>query len=75
MWIARNKNGSLYLYECEPVKYSDCFDARIGYWAILLSPQDFLEVTWENSPVKVKLTIETPAYKTCYKSPKIIEKC
>lgn len=75
MWIARNKNGSLYLYEYEPVKYSDSFDAKIGCWAIRLRPQDFLEVTWENSPVKVKLTIEIPAYKTCYKSPKIIEKC
>lgn len=75
MWIARNKNGTLYLYEYEPDKYSDSFAPRIGQWAKRLNSQDFLEVTWENSPIKVKLTIETPAYKTCYKSPKIIEKC
>ena len=57
MWIARDKDGMLYLYENEPklaysnahyfdVANGECYDLPIGL---------FPEVTFENSPKKVEL--------------------
>ena len=60
MWIARDKDGMLYLYEDEPkLAYSNahyfdaangkCYDLPIGLYP---------EVTFENSPMEVELKIK-----------------
>ena len=53
VWIARDKNGELYLYKSEPWRNGLCFD----YDEILL-PMDsdmYPEITWENSPKEFEL--------------------
>ena len=53
VWIARDKNGELYLYKSEPWRNGICFD----YDGILL-PMDedmYPEITWENSPKEFEL--------------------
>ena len=57
MWIARDKDGMLYLYENEPkLAYSNAhyFDVDNGeYYELPIGL--FPEVTFENSPKKVEL--------------------
>lgn len=57
MWIARDKDGSLFLYEIKPKKYEEYFDSIRGYKAIQLNDELFPEITFENSPREVKLKI------------------
>lgn len=60
-WIAKNdgKWGGLYLYLGRPTKKLDgSFDTYVGSGLrIALSPKDFPEVTFENSPQKVRLEL------------------
>jgi hypothetical protein len=68
IWIARDKNGELFIYTAKPVRraekfkykdyYQDTFDAINEYedpgypWTKL--PKNFYpEVTWKNSPKKL----------------------
>ena len=61
MWIARDKDGWLTIFEEELVK-----DKENGCWIPSapgskyenLCDVDFPEVTWENSPVRIKLVID-----------------
>ena len=56
MWLARDLNGILCLYENKPVKRNTYFtdvNSSIGY--IYLPPEWFPEITWENSPQKVEI--------------------
>lgn len=58
MWIARDKDGSLYLYDTEPIRSWECFYSRVGFnEGIVLNPYTFIEVTWENSPQRVELKL------------------
>lgn len=57
MWIARDKDGELYLYDAYPKKGSEFFGNQFGYASMLLDGKLFPEVTWENSPVKADLKI------------------
>ena len=57
MYVARNKNGSLYLYERCPRRGESYFYAGSGSWDKPLSRDTFPEVTWENSPVQVELKV------------------
>ena len=57
MYIARNKNGALYLYEARPRRGESCFYSGVGYWDKPMDREAFPEVTWENSPVQVELKI------------------
>ena len=55
-WLSRDEDDSLYLGQHEPTNQN-------GYWISMgehmqLSDSDFPNVTFENSPVKVKMTIE-----------------
>lgn len=64
MWIARDKNGELYLYPQKPIKneewgvYSENTEAEgifmigrdVMYSFIQLDANLYPEVTWENSP-------------------------
>lgn len=53
VWIARDKNGELYLYKSEPWINGLCFDCD----EILLPIDEdmYPEITWENSPKEFEL--------------------
>ncbi len=56
-WIARDKRGVLRLYDTRPLKFK-----WFGEWSHglgILNPEDFPEVTWENSPQQVEITLKT----------------
>lgn len=57
MWVARDKDGELYLYDAYPAKQSEFFRCQFGYRYMLLDGNLFQEVTWENSPVRVELKL------------------
>lgn len=54
MWIARDRNGDLNVYEKKPVRLKDYFGISAkenGFVAYLgINSDSFPEVTWENSP-------------------------
>ena len=54
-WVARDKNELISLYEEKPRKSGDFHVG--GFWA-LLREEDFSSITFENSPKKVKVTID-----------------
>lgn len=51
MWIARDKDGSLFLYDRPPLKadFNDCWAISEGKM-YQLPPTVFPEVKWENGP-------------------------
>lgn len=60
LWIARDMEGALYLYKEEPIRYRTHFlskDSNVRYDYIALDDSLFPEVTWENSPRKVKIEL------------------
>lgn len=61
LWIARDKNNDLHLYNCLPALdyYGTSFDADSDEY-LTLDEDSFPEVTFENSPqqVEIKLTKE-----------------
>lgn len=57
-FAARNKNGILHIFQVEPRKIIDegiWWDR--DYMSIELSENDFPELTWEDEPIEVELTI------------------
>jgi frataxin-like iron-binding protein CyaY len=59
VWIARDKNGELYLYKSEPWR---CKEDKNGHFDCdadeMLLPMDedmYPEITWENSPKEFEL--------------------
>jgi hypothetical protein len=56
LWVARDKNGDLWLYDCEPTRMnnywhfngykSDCYE---------ISKDLFPDITWESEPIQVEL--------------------
>ena len=66
LWIARNEDGELFLYYNRPVREIGRYDRGVffsGYFygktdkQMCLEDDDFLEVTWENSPQQVELKL------------------
>lgn len=55
MWIARDKNGGLYLFLDKPKCNYDYFDSLNGEMSI--PRQLFPEVTFENSPQQVEIKL------------------
>lgn len=61
LWIARDKDGELCLYKTKPWKrintiyHNDEFDCNDSF--IKIDSDLFPEVTWENSPKKVKFEL------------------
>lgn len=53
MWIARNKDGKLYVYAHKPERRNIDFINTFG-GVLRINPSLFPEVTWENSPVEVE---------------------
>lgn len=46
-WIARDKSGTLRLFDCKPVRFK-----WFGEWSkclAKLNPEDFPDVTWETA--------------------------
>ena len=59
MWIARNSDNTLELFKIKPKSF---YEEGIGkYWAggngLFLNLDSFPEVTFENSPMEVELSI------------------
>lgn len=66
LYIARDKDGILFLYNNKPVRVEDeglflsnvdSEDNDIYYEGIEIDPKLFPEVTWENSPKQVELKL------------------
>lgn len=56
LWIARDKSGYLLLFESTPIRKRNAFYCLEGHYYVLLGDL-FPEVTFENSPKKVKLEL------------------
>lgn len=66
MWIARDKDGTLRLFDNIPVKHEEGYwTSQRGYNDIELDSRLFPEVTWENSPKKIELVEEDLVEKAC----------
>lgn len=51
-WVARDKDGEIYLYEDKPVQCSD-------EWAGRLHPEfDFQKLRWPSDPIEVEIIIK-----------------
>ena len=60
MWIAKDKNGEVYLYEAKPVINTGYFCPSPGHNIMMyIGKEIYPELTYENSPQKVKLTFLT----------------
>ena len=57
LWIARDKNGELYLYDAIPEEHEEYFVEHSGYRSFPLDDELFPEVTFENSPHKIRLEL------------------
>ena len=59
LWIARDKDGSLYLFTAKPIRCNDIFslDGRLSTNCCAFAFEAFPEVTWENSPKKVTIEL------------------
>lgn len=57
LWIARDENGCLYLYDNPPKLENSYFFPQRGYDSFLLDSELFPDVTFENSPQEVKLKL------------------
>lgn len=55
LWLARNKSGTLVLWFNKPVKQDDSWYNNDGFF--ILESDQFLEVTFENSPMEVELKL------------------
>lgn len=61
MFIARDKNNDLYLFNERPVRGNECWWAESGLDGSYLRLDKTLypEITWESEPVPVALTAAT----------------
>ena len=55
LWIARDKDDCLYLYDSVPEKAPDMFFERSDGKSLFIGKSIFPEVTFENSPQEVEL--------------------
>ena len=66
-YVARDKNGKLWLYMGKPVRYYDAFIAdlskgnsltHINFRCFGLDEKDYVNLKWEDEPVEVFLNLE-----------------
>ena len=57
LWIARDKDGTLYVSEEKPQLYVDYFDTELGTFYSEIPSNLFPEVTFENSPQEIELKL------------------
>ena len=71
-WVARDKDGALWLFSYKPVRGESIFRAsRPGDHYFRIPSTNCQEVTWTNSPRRVtKLVIETSLSKAAKKTKK-----
>lgn len=55
VWVARDEDGSLWLYSAKPVKACGMFHCSSVGEMFQIDDSVYPEITYENSPVKVKL--------------------
>lgn len=59
MWLARDKDGELYLYEKKPFKDELAEQWTLGGYCEFMPKNFFQEVQWtDEEPTKVKLVID-----------------
>ena len=58
LWIARDKNGELYLYNAIPKEHEEYFVEPRGYYSFPLDKELFPEITFWNSPQQVELKLK-----------------
>lgn len=57
-WVARDKDGHLYLYDEKPILNGDYFNASTnGHTTHLFNNTLWVEITFENSPQKIKIEL------------------
>lgn len=59
LFIARDKDRRLFLYYAEPIREKERFKEPVSLESFELNKEAFPEITWENSPKKVKLELIT----------------
>lgn len=57
MWIARDKDSRLFIYEDKPFRYNDIHWADYNGRPTEIGPDSF-SITWEDEPVQVKITFK-----------------
>lgn len=57
LWIARDLDGELFLYDKEPIKGRRRFNVKMFTHSYRISPSNFPEVTFENSPQQIELKL------------------
>ena len=66
-YVARDKNGKLWLYMGKPVRYNDAFIAdlskgnsltHINFRCFGIDEKDYVNLKWEDEPVEVFLNME-----------------
>lgn len=66
-YVARDKNGQIYLYLGKPIRYGSCFCAdnkvqliasETNFEAFNLRADDFKDLKWEDEPVEVFLNLK-----------------
>ena len=60
MWLARNKNGVLYLHDKKPIRQGEIFLNPNGRFSMpfgnnAIECEDYSICTWENSPLKLTI--------------------
>lgn len=53
LWIARDKFGSLALYNTKPKRYSSIF--RAEDCCLMIDKNSHPEITWDNSPQQIEI--------------------
>lgn len=53
MWIARDKNKQLFVFTEKPVR-DEYYSTFYGDECLELNKDEFPEITWENSPIKIE---------------------
>lgn len=58
LWVARDKNGELWLFENKPLRGFDTWLNPDGddVQCMMINPKHFLSITWESEPLLVKVT-------------------
>lgn len=57
MWVARDKAGSLFLYDALPILRGNWYYAQRGHDSYALDERLFPEVTFENSPKRIEMKL------------------
>ena len=56
-WVARDKSGTVYLFNHEPHRTDGIFYPGVGDGCYLLDSDVFPELTWKDGAIEVEVTI------------------